>query len=238
MTKLILACTTAAILTTIPAHAALIVENFDGTLDSTRWSYALTGSGTTAALSGGRLRVALASNAAGGYFDGGLLPAFTLSGDFDVQVDYYLDSWPSHNGVRVGFILGDALFGATVHRVSAGPGDGFIPESYYSGAGAQLARVATNDQTGSLRMSRSGSTLSGYVLTAGSAQWTLLNTMTFIPDSIPFSLVAWSHDSVFGDARVDVSFDNLRVETAPVPEPSTLLLLACGGLRLLARRRR
>ena len=76
-----------------------------------------------------------------------------MAGDFDVEVGYRLDTWPTVSGARVGLLAGSDA----VERISDPDGE------FYAGQVDQaLNKQATTDTSGYLRLVRSGTSAFGY----------------------------------------------------------------------------
>lgn len=167
---------------------------------------------------------------------------FPLSGDFDARADYRLITWPPNNQTRIGISLpqpgGLAAFGA-VERISDG---GFVPENegYVTHFLDGITAVARNDSSGTLRLARTGTTLTGYfrdgndwvaIASSTNPQYTALSPV-YLP-------VWWEGAPAAGTA---VAFDNFVLD-APgtnipaIPEPHAWLLLGAGLAGLAALRR-
>ena len=191
----------------------------DATVAAWIWESRRKGSGPTVAESHGRLEISLPEDSAGDPFSAGYKSVCRIRGDFDVQVDYQLLEWPSENGVRVGLAAAAPEAGriGLVERISFGRSEfsGSPREAYLVHHGASVAGVVpTSDMSGTLRLLRSGSSVTGYYLSFG--EWILLGSDSVPTDDATISLKAWSHDSVFGDLPVQMSFDNLVVNHGQV----------------------
>jgi hypothetical protein len=214
------------------ALSLLFEDDFNDNTTDPAWVTNILGTGASVSEANQRLEVDIAADAAepdGGDILWGLLGlgAFPLQSDFDASVDYELALWPSANGVRVGlgiFTFGSAVTGF-VERVSFGINDHPTEptESYvtdFSNVG-ESPILATADQSGSLRLVRSGNTLTGYAL--GNSGWIEIGSApTATPtDPVYIILQVWSHDANFTDQNVRAAFDNFVL----LPEPTSLVLL-------------
>jgi len=74
----------------------------DNKINSSLWKSYTVGSGPTVAERNKRLEITFPANSSGDLFGAGYTTVCTLTGDFDIQVDYSLLTWPKENGVRVG----------------------------------------------------------------------------------------------------------------------------------------
>jgi hypothetical protein len=223
-----------------PAAAALYDDFNDNSTNPAFWTVSNVGNGVTIAETNQRLEINLsadATNGSAGIFSGGYVTN-TFQGDLDVWVDFQLLDWPSANGVRVGLSFGDsANFGNfwSIERVSAGRGEiyGDVYLTDFNGFIGTL--YPTSDQSGALRLVRTGTTLSAYYL-AGS-QWQLMRSDTIIGADLVFMTAAWSHDQYFNDQPVKVAFDNVNVNAVPIPPAVWLFGSGLVGLVAVARRK-
>ena len=77
----------------------------DNVINSSIWTASVSGSGPTIAEVNQRLEISLpggSQDGSGSIFSANCTNRCTLSGDFDVQVDYQVMTWPTANGVPVG----------------------------------------------------------------------------------------------------------------------------------------
>jgi hypothetical protein len=155
-----------------------------------------------------QLQVAMSSGAGGG----GVVSTCSLGGDFDVQVDYILLNWPTHNdhSVRLGaYDLG----GVGMLRFSDS-----TSELYELGPGS-TAHTPTNDTSGQFRLVRTGSTISGFFRTGNT--WTFLGSETVSTRPTRINLDLGSNGT-FAPGGVSVAFDNFTVNSGALSCPSTL----------------
>jgi hypothetical protein len=143
----------------------------------------------------------------------GLATRCTLSGDFDVQVDYRLLNWPAQNFYTVRLAAQNLPQGdiglVGVYRNS------YADENYQfrSQLGVVgLVSVPTSDTSGTLGLRRSGSTISGYDShgTIGSAS-TTQNPTGFVID--------FATPSPTSPLNVAIAFDNFKVNSGTVVCP-------------------
>lgn len=222
----------------------VLYDDFDdNAISSSLWSAAGSGAGPAAAETNQRLEISLP---AGSYddptsysFSSALYSMCALRGDFDVQVDYHLLTWPSANGVRVG--LGVAQIGA-VERVSFGTWwdfTGWPREVYLTHFTDGVQNItSTTDTSGRLRMVRTNDMTTGYYSDSG--EWRALTTSSSTTADATFSIAAWSHDYAFTDQDVKIAFDNFIINegqlVCPTGAPSanagpdqTVELTSCAG---------
>ncbi len=146
----------------------------------------------------------------------------TMSGDYDVQVDYQLLVWPPQNGVRVGLA---ATPGGITERVSYGANDPSGPSEVYLrdfGAGP-FGTTGTGDTSGKLRLVRTGSTLTPYYY---SSAWVALPSGATSTAPAVIALNVWSDDSHFTGHDVRVAFDNFIVNAGTVSCPAPVCTAA------------
>lgn len=227
----------AAALAALPvAHAYTFTDDFSGpSINTTMWTpEVVVTSDSTITLANGRIEMAQSD-----WFGGSAL-AFNwpVNGDFDFQVDFTLLDWPAANYERIA--ISGSVFGA-VER-SQHPGwfnDAYV--AHFSVVGDGVNPVSTADSSGTLRVTREGSTISGYFKSGQG--WTLIHSLTspsFANDTM-LSLTSWNG---YASVPTRIAFDNVRLHAPamsdPVPEPATwaLVLSALLPAGWLARRKR
>jgi|SRR5579884_2122233 len=213
------------------ASAQVLVDSFnENQMNPAMWQIFSQGSGPTVALANQRMEISFPANSSGGgdSFGVGFISVSLLRGDFDMQVDYQLLTWPATNGVRLGFSLEPlGLGGATVHRVSLGANEqaGQPRESYTVATESTYARTATNDLSGKLRLVRTGATITGYYWNQGTSQWIAVGSLAYTDEDMRFSLTAWSGDGQFAGQPVQVAFSNFLLNKGTVVCPLSPNLL-------------
>lgn len=230
MARLAFLLVTACLIALPPAWGGTIIDNFDdNSIDTSLWTI-IQDPYITVQETGGRLRFTMAANLPSTELHGSAISSkFVLSGDFDMQVDYYLvtSPWPQDGGSRAGLVTSSA----TVERVSNLDG-----QFYYSLG----VRNTTDDLSGKLRLTR---TTTGGTTTTMGYYWTVIGWNKFSGSGSPSDidtiaqLATWN--DLWGGTQTVIEFDNFQV-TGPnvVPLPSTLLLLGAGMVSLAAYRRR
>lgn len=163
--------------------------------------------------------------------------AYMIQGDFDVQVAYEMLAWPPSNGARLGISIAEWYGGARVSQVFAGspPGN----EAYVFGSGGVTSVIPTGDTSGKLRLTRTGTTFSGYFWDS-SLGWVLLGSGVTPIEEFQLRIGAWSDDNFWNEQDVIVAFSSIRItaedviwgNSVAVPEVSSTLLLF--GLALSA----
>jgi TolB protein len=134
-----------------------------------------------------------------------------VSGDYDVQVDYQLLTWPPGDGVNVGIL---AFFtNGQIDRSTQPWG-----EAYNSFVDPNFNFVPTEDVAGSLRLVRSGSTTTSYYKHDG--VWVPLTSAPAQPTTAIIALSFKSYGN-FGHQAARVAFDNFRLDATNVDCSST-----------------
>jgi WD40-like Beta Propeller Repeat len=184
------------------------LESFDNNaINPAFWQVFAPGSSSIgAALLNQRLEMTMGADAvSSGPFGVQAASRCLLQGDFDLQVDYSLLDWPTASGVTVA--LGAEPDNA-VGRSGATPTTGERYFAYFPGFG-DGAQLLTSDLQGSLRLVRTGTSSTGYVLSGGG--WTPILTRSTNLDEELITLTLFSDDVSFGHQNVKVAFDNFRL---------------------------
>jgi hypothetical protein len=221
-----------AVMTLLTCHIAKAAMADFG--DSNYWTPQNSSSGAqlTPVDNGNGFQVNFASGVLGGV---GYQSAFTLQGDFDIQVNYTLTDWPTApNSACVGISLGPYIGSMRLSTVYTS-GDAYAFETTSTG----LAYVPTTDQSGSLRIARVGNTLSGYYWSAANSAWMLTGSATGYSQNFGVFIGSWITEGIpttgqVGDIESDLQMSGTlitgNVVPSPVPEPSTMI---AGALALL-----
>jgi TolB protein len=194
---------------------AAIDETFDGPeLDAAMWWTFLSGTGGTLAQTAGHVELTLATDAANGP-SGFMGPSFgtqcRATGDYDARVSFALLDWPASNGTHLN--LGDAgATGSIGRRSEAGI------EDYLSFFNPVPTSAPTSDQSGRLRLVRTGSTLTSYYA-SGSGWLQLLSGPTTTAPAL-LNAHLFSNDAFFGDQFVRVALDDFQVTASGFECPS------------------
>jgi Domain of unknown function (DUF5050) len=141
-----------------------------------------------------------------------------IGGDFDFQVDYRLLDWPAQSGIVV------ALGGEPDNFVArAGGSSG--SNDFYFGSFPPLgwATLDTTDLSGTLRLVRSGTTSTAYVLQGG--VWTPILASATTPEDELITLTVYSTEATFGHQAAKVAFDNFKLNSGSFDTTT------CGELR-------
>lgn len=208
-----------AVLLGSQAGAEVFREDFDDNhLDPALWTVATWGSGPQLSEANQQIEIDFPGSSSGTDFGCKLASIFQLRGDFDVQVDFRLITWPFGNGVRMGFGIdeGGVPYHAGVERTSFGQDDyPWEPREVYTVDFPDGVHgiTGTSDMTGSLRLVRSGATQTGYY--HGSSGWVLIGTGPAPTQDVVIKVAAWSayqfmHWDVFS------AWDNLVVNSGEV----------------------
>ena len=191
----------------------------DNAWNSTLWDI-LEAGGPEIEETNQQLEITFPSTSSGANFYAGYASKCALRGDFDVQVDYHLITWPSNNGVRAGIWIERSPSTYTVERASYGISDGFTPGDHYTTNFADsILLSATDDTDGRIRLVRTGTTFKGYYFDEISNEWVLLQSIqgdVMSSRDVTFMMKAWSHDYAFGDALVKVAFDNFVINKGEI----------------------
>ena len=200
-------------------------DTFDrGVVDTSFW-YTLVDPDSSLAVQDGRLVESIAGSAVpGGQFNQTATAIGSpchLPGDFDMQIDYQLLQWPEHGGF---FAALQGIFGdITVARISAPyapPNNQSYNAWSNSSNGFLFATENTRATSGSLRITRVGSTAYAYVRDSGDVDWRLIfsaggNTGEAIPQISLFAVAA-----TFGHEDGSVAWDNLRINAGQLSCPT------------------
>jgi Tol biopolymer transport system component len=189
------------------------VDNFnDNIRDVNHWGLLHDGTGGFVNEANGRVEFSFAPDAAPSM---GPFPAISvrydftclLNADFDAQVDFELLDWPAANGATVQF---HAFYAdGTVARQSQDWGESygaFFPPSSFN-------VVATDDQSGTLRLVRSGATYTGYYKSGGA--WVELLSAPASQGAAILTIELASFGT-FSHELVRVAFDNFRIVASDV----------------------
>jgi hypothetical protein len=202
-------------------EAQVFLEDFDDdSINPVVWTVELFGVGPQLAEANQQLQIEFPSASSGVAFGGGLVSNFLLRGDFDVQVDYRLLTWPFSNGVRLALAI-EGEYG--VERTSFGSQSDYpgLPREVYlthflDGA---TGFTATSDVTGTLRLVRTGATETGYYYNSG--DWIPIHTGPGPTQDVAIQIHAWSHDYAFMDWDVLAAWDNLVVRRGELVWPGS-----------------
>jgi streptogramin lyase len=207
------------------AYAQSLVENFDdNAINSSLWLAYIYGAGPTITEANQRLEVVIPASSTGTPLGAGYYSICTVSGDFDIQVDYELLTWPTTSGVRVGLVtlgcLNNPQNVSNVERVSLYPSEfvGFPREIYVTdfSDGAQ-GITGTSDLSGTLRLVRAVNSVTGYYRSPD--KWISIHSASVTTADLTFGMLSWSGDAYFSDKEVRVAFDNFVMNAGQITCP-------------------
>lgn len=140
----------------------------------------------------------------------------TLAGDYDVQVDYRLLTWPAPHGVNVNFDTNTPDFSFNAGMFVFDPGSGTGLSTGFPGPVNTF--VPSVPPTGTLRLTRVGSTITAYRLT--DAGWSALQSFAGTLDNEEISLDLFSNAAPGTNGDVKVAYDNLQVSSGTFACPT------------------
>jgi len=191
-------------------------DDFDSGISSFYWTTFAPGNLSTITASGGEV-VMTQGNDVGI----GLEFNYIITGDFDAQVDYQLINWPVNNQERIGIMVNPpnwSLFGiGAVERLSD---DGFVSgnEGYLTHFLNGITSTPTSDTEGTLRLNRTGNTVTGYYLDGLVWQEIASYTSPDNTQTYPLFLAIW-YETV-PSIGIEVAFDNFSLNAPDMDIPS------------------
>jgi hypothetical protein len=191
----------------------VVYDNFDDNYtDPALWFVEPNGVGPTSAETNQRLELTLPADSAGSGFAIAYRSACQLHGDFDIQVDYELLTWPYASGARIG-LLNDHV---NMQRASFGQQNDYPggPDVYFTNFDTAIGVegiTPTSDLSGKLRLVRADSTFTTFYDSNGA--WTTVASKTepAYAEDTDFLIATHSGDSFFSDQEVKIAFDNLVI---------------------------
>ena len=181
------------------------------TLDLSRWTVTTVGTGPTASQANSGVDLLIPATASQDpqqhYTAVKLTAKCKLTGDFDLQLDYSLMSWPPRNSVRVGLVAGSG----SVQRASNART--VADNLYATDFGGVETYAETQDTTGRLRLTRVGTTTTGYFRSNGS--WTKITSETAPIDSVAYGIDAWTDYNTVVKSDVSVNVKNFTIVPSP-----------------------
>lgn len=185
-------------------------DDFSGGLGPI-WHTSGSGTGATLATSNGRLEVSIRADAAngppGGWIGAHIGTNCQLRGDFDVQVDYELIDWPAANGVSA---FMNTYYGPEPNFESITRSSFPWGELYDARIDQRPSTLLSDDRSGTLRLTRTGSVLTASARAVG-GDWRVVATRPAVTAATVITVGAASHDDIFGDRDVRVGFDNFSI---------------------------
>jgi len=139
---------------------------------------------------------------------------FKISGDFDIQIDYDLESWPSESswGLYFRVIIDDSNWLAA-SRLGSSTRQSYVQDSRINGVQPAVEYIDTEDTAGALKITRTGSTFQAYYSSDGINFTPLPNALTLGSSSdevsIRLSASSWADNPYFAG-----NFDNFKINSA------------------------
>jgi hypothetical protein len=201
-----------------PMVPTVMSDNFnDNSLNAGLWETETPSPGCTVNVAETNQRLEVTAFPTGvGSCGGGVVTRQALAGDFDVQVDVALLNWPPGNTYGARLVAPDLGVGSqgtlAVMRYSSPE-----PNEYYSLALLDHSDLLpTTDLSGTLRLVRIGSTLSGYYWNGSS--WVLIGSgnVSTVATRIALELGTGETSAPSG---VKIGFDNFKVNVGTVSSP-------------------
>jgi hypothetical protein len=200
---------------------APFVDDFSSTPLDDFWTTQVVGNGASIQQANGRLEISLAAGAtpdpSTGYANPSAFSVCNLRGDFDMQVDYDLLTQPFPDQVNPLFDEGNFVNGQWVSA------DGiFLSKWGISGNfdGIPFAGFVPNvPPQGSMRLTRTGSTLTASFSTDGHTWQTLETRNDLVADESDAALSLFSN-ALRQQSDVKVAFDNFRVNSGTFACPT------------------
>ena len=205
------------------APTAPLVDTFDEpTRDSSLW-YEDNEGGSIGTQNGRLVATILGTATPGGQFDQVVEQwgsKCQLPGDFDMQVDYSLLTWPTHSGY---FAMLSSIFADGAVARSSQPWDPPYDEQYNAWANITVPftsnQVNTTDQSGSFRLVRHDGVLDEYYRSPG-GPWTLLLSTPGATGTGIYALSLSAQGWDFAHLDGSVAFDNFRLNSGALSCPS------------------
>lgn len=194
---------------------APFADDFSGPQDSSIWGlFSDPGPGQTATQADGQVRFTIAGTAQpGGQYNQVASIAFMtcdLKGDYDVQVDYSLLTWPHLGGYRAtlnAFFGNTALSRATVQYPGSPPWNTDTVQGWAEDANGSFG---STDTTGTFRIVKKNGLATGYVRD-GDGWRPVYSGHSSTDGNVGFGLGAQAQE--FGHQDGAVAFDNFRVNS-------------------------
>jgi hypothetical protein len=193
----------------------------DDYLSTTRWSSFATSETTVQEVSG-QLEMGISQFAEGTSITSGVDSYCWFNDDFDIETEYNLISWPYASGVRLGLSVRNGINSTVIIRASLSSNASDLPgaprEIYvmdYSPSPNLAGLIETDDQTGKLRLKRTGTQLTGYYHdeSSGWVELASYENTAVEGDPVRFRLNIWSNGQLFtpDSQNIEVAFDNVIV---------------------------
>ena len=178
------------------------------------WDVETAGAGTTVRADGAGALLTIPAHAtptdASGEIKARISSYCTLAGEFDIQVDYALNTWPGANGTGIGMYAAYA----DVIRESSPTGERYIGAHRLLDPpdGTPHALIATTDTRGTLRIVRSVNRMIEFVRAHGT--WRQIYSFRNpTPAAVSVYLELWTDAQRFAHRQVEVQLNNFRVNS-------------------------
>lgn len=214
---LLVVAVSASVATAGGVKQTVIKDTFGGSsVNSAVWAFWGGNDSSDVSISQGRgkLTFAIAASAIDG-FNSGLSTRCSAHGDFDAQLQFDVPQWPIDNGVWISLNTA-GTGGFNVYRVSWQFLSGDSYSAFLPGTNGPPPVDADTGNTGTLRLTRTGSTWAGYYLRGKS--WVLLDTGPGPTGDIQFTPGVFNLSGVipFGGSPATVNFDRFEVDAASI----------------------
>jgi hypothetical protein len=159
----VILCLAVALFAASPSQGGgTITENFENNQYNQKlWWVESMGAGVTSAVANNSLQITLPASVGGTLYMGMMGGAFTLSGDFEMVVDFDLLEWPDNNQAQIGLSLNQAN-DFSIFRRSGSVNEG--GEKYFTMIKGVFSQLPASGSTGKLRMKRTGNRMEGAYL--------------------------------------------------------------------------
>ena len=186
-----------------------ITENFDNNqYNQNLWWVESMGDGVTSVVTNNSLQITLPASVGGTLYMGLMGGAFTLSGDFEMVVDFDLLDWPSNNQAQIGLSINQAN-DFSIFRRSGSVNEG--GEKYFTMIKNVYAeKRPVSGTSGKLRMKRTGNTMEGAYWDG--ADWIVVGSGTDPSLGADVSVhLSLNRDTPFSGPIVKGAFDNISL---------------------------
>jgi len=205
-----------------PACSATITENFaNNQYNHNLWSLMNQGQGTTAQITNNRLEVTVAGSGYSNFNGGGI----TLTGDFDMKVDFTLINWPENNGTQLSI---GTLTQSPSNLFQMARANGNDREQYFSLILGNYVEkgVIGPTSSGTLRMVRTGIKMEGFYWDGAAWQSVGSASNASLGQVIGVSLSIGPYGGTYSGTSAKAGFSNIRIETGHGnPGPGIMMLL-------------
>jgi hypothetical protein len=189
-----------------------ITENFSNNQYNTQlWGLWNMGQGTTTQIINNRLEV----NVAGSGYAGLNGWDFTLTGDFDMRVDFTMINWPANNGTQIYLSPYSKSSGNLfqVARANTGLINGqeqyfaIILQNYYS------TGVTGSTLSGTLRLVRTGNKVEGFYSPDGGTNWLSIGSGSDaqLADRVSVMMGIGPYGGTYSGISAQAAFDNIQI---------------------------